>query len=663
MDLDIKLTRDLAFVRICAAVPQLRVADVDFNLTSVRRLVGQASRKGVQVLAFPEMAITGYTLGDLVQHQALLNRTEEALLSLAADEDAQSMLLIIGAPLLVAQKIYNCAVVINQGRIIGIVPKSKLPNYKEFYDNRWFESGENCPIDTCNIAGQEIPFGTDLLFRINDNPAAIAGIEICEDLWVPLSPHEKQALAGASLLFNLSASNDVLGKADWRRVMVSAESGRCLAAYCYVSSSTGESSNDIVFKGHSLIAENGVILAESHRLSRNEQLLIRDIDIGRLAFDRRQSNSFLDIAYYDGVYRMENCKVADVTPAELFRTLESHPFVPTDLSRRAERCHEIFSLQVGALAKKLIGARKKHIVLGVSGGLDSTLALLAAIKTLDFLELPRTYLHAYTLPGFGTTNRTKNNATYLGKALGVSFEEVDITDTCHSQFKDLKHNGLEDVVFENVQARYRTAFLFNKANQLDAVMLGTGDLTEVALGWSTFAGDQISHYHINVSVPKTLVRYLIRWVADEELKDSETKKILDDILDTPISPELLRPSGSSITQKSEDVIGPVELADFFLYPFIRFGMPPGKILYLAEQVRQQGLFYAVFSLDDINQWFKSFITRFFDNQFKRTCMPEGPKVGSVSLSPRGDWRMPSDADSSVWLADLESMYKKLKDSK
>jgi NAD+ synthase (glutamine-hydrolysing) len=317
-------------------------------------------------------------------------------------------------------------------------------------------------------------------------------------------------------------------------------------------------------------------------------------------------------------------------------------------------------MQVGALSKKLSGAKKQNIVLGVSGGLDSTLALLAAVKTLDFLGLPRTHLYAYTLPGFGTTERTKNNATRLCKALGVSFAEVDITGTCNSQLKDLKHKGQEDVVFENVQARYRTAFLFNKANGLDAIMLGTGDLTEVALGWSTFAGDQISHYHINVSVPKTLVRFLIRWVADEELKDSKSQIILTDILETPISPELLRPSGGSITQKSEEIIGPVELADFFLYPFIRFGTRPGKILYLADQVRAQDLFEAKYSLDDLNKWFQSFIRRFFANQFKRTCLPEGPKVGSVSLSPRGDWRMPSDAEPALWLADLEAMYKKLK---
>jgi NAD+ synthase (glutamine-hydrolysing) len=663
VDRELKLTRDLGFLRIGAAVPQLRVADVDFNLKSIRKLVRQSHRQGVQVLVFPEMAVTGYTLGDLVQHQALLSGAEKVLVELAADKDAQSMLIMVGAPLLIAQKIYNCTVVINQGRIIGVVPKSSLPNYKEFYDDRWFESGDNAPTDTIDIARLQVPFGTDLLFKINGNSSIIAGVEICEDLWIPLSPHEKQALAGASLLFNLSASNEVLGKNEWRRTMISAESGRCLAAYCYVSSGIGESSNDIVFGGHVITAENGIILKESPGLCCDEQLLISDIDIDRLAFDRRQSTSFRDTSYYGESYRTVDCEVADIPADQLFRTLESHPFVPSDASKRAERCRDIFSMQVGALSQKLSGAKKQNVVMGVSGGLDSTLALLVAVKTLDYLKLSHTHLYAYTLPGFGTTARTKNNATHLCQALGVSFEEIDITATCNSQFKDLKHKGKEDIVFENVQARYRTAFLFNKANDLNAIMLGTGDLTEVALGWSTFAGDQISHYHINVSVPKTLVRYLIRWVADEELKESTPQQILKDILETPISPELLRPNGSSITQKSEEIIGPVELADFFLYPFIRFGMLPGKILYLADQVRIQGLFENKYNLDDLYKWFQSFIRRFFANQFKRTCLPEGPKVGSVSLSPRGDWRMPSDAEPALWLADLEAMYKKLKAGK
>jgi NAD+ synthase (glutamine-hydrolysing) len=442
--------------------------------------------------------------------------------------------------------------------------------------------------------------------------------------------------------------------------MISSESGRCLAAYCYVSSSIGESSNDVVFGGHSLIAENGVILEESPRLCRDSQLIISDVDIERLAFDRELGNSFQESARNARPFRVVETEIEDPIAGKLWRNLDPHPFVPADLSLRSVRCREIFSMQVGALSKKLSGAKKKRIVLGVSGGLDSTLALLAAVKTMDFLGLPRTNVHSFTLPGFGTTRRTRTNATRLCQALGVSFTEINIRRTCTSQLKDLRHSGKSDIVFENVQARYRTALLFNKANELDAIMLGTGDLTEVALGWSTYAGDQVSHYHINVSVPKTLVRFLIRWVAEEELRGSPAEKILYDILETPISPELLRPANGLISQKSEEIIGPVELADFYLYRFIRFGMPPGKIIFLANEVRKRGLFDHQYSLDDLNNWLKSFITRFFANQFKRTCMPEGPKVGTVSLSPRGDWRMPSDADPRLWLEDLEAMYRKLR---
>jgi NAD+ synthase (glutamine-hydrolysing) len=453
----------------------------------------------------------------------------------------------------------------------------------------------------------------------------------------------------------------VLGKADWRRIMVSSESGRCIAAYCYVSSGIGESSNDVIYGGHAIIAENGVILQESNRLSSGSQLIISDIDLDRLAHDRRVSTSFYDISRQSRTFRTVETEVQDLAPSKLWRALDPRPFVPADPARRAERCKEIFSMQVAALAKKLSGANRSHVVLGVSGGLDSTLALLVAVKTMDFLGLPRSNVHAYTLPGFGTTRRTRINATKLCQALGVSFGQVDITRTCRSHLRDLRHEGQEDVVFENVQARYRTEFFFNKANELNGMALGTGDLTEVALGWCTFAGDHISHYHVNVSVPKTLVRFLVQWVADEELADSPAQKVLYSILETPISPELLRPENGKITQKSEEIIGPVELADFYLYPFIRFGMRPGRILYLANEVRKQGLFERQYTLDDLYRWLNSFIERFFANQFKRTCLPEGPKVGSVSLSPRGDWRMPSDAETRLWLEDLEAMYVKLRE--
>jgi NAD+ synthase (glutamine-hydrolysing) len=657
---NVQLSKELGFLRIGAALPTLRVADVDFNVGAIINTIREAGNRDVQVLTFPEMSITSYTIGDLVQHQALLLKAQKGLDKVLNESTTSTMVVVVGMPLVVDQKIFNCAVVLNSGRILGVIPKTLLPTYKEFYEDRWFSPSGDRRVDTIELAGQQVPFGTDILFRLRGIDLAIIGVEICEDLWVPLSPHEYQALTGATVLINLSASNEILGKADWRRTMVSSESGRCIAAYCYVSSGIGESSNDVVYGGHAIIAENGTILRESERLSPAPQLVVSDIDLDRLAHDRRVATSFRDMAAQVKTYRVFETEVSDSHPDRLERMLDSHPFVPEEPTKRAERCCEIFSMQVGALAQKLVGAKKSRVVLGVSGGLDSTLALLVAVKTMDFLKLPRTNVHAFTLPGFGTTPRTRANATRLCQALGVSLGRVNITRTCKSHLRDLEHDGREDVVFENVQARYRTEFFFNKANQLDGIVLGTGDLTEIALGWCTFAGDHISHYHVNASVPKTLVRFLVRWVADEELAKSPAQKVLYDILQTPISPELQRAEKGVITQKSEEVIGPVELADFYLYPFIRFGMRPGRILYLANEVRKQGLFEREYTLDDLYKWLRSFIERFFANQFKRTCLPEGPKIGSVSLSPRGDWRMPSDAEAKLWLEDLEAMYLKLR---
>jgi NAD+ synthase (glutamine-hydrolysing) len=655
------LRNDLGFLRVGAVVSALRVADVDFNVSHIIEAMKKARDEGVQVLIFPEMAITGYTIGDLVQHQTLLLKAKKGLCHILDESAGNPTVVIVGMPLDVEQKIFNCAVVLNSGHILGVIPKTLLPSYKEFYEDRWFASSLDAQCDSVEPFGERVPFGTDILFGLRGIPLALIGVEICEDLWVPFSPHEHQALAGATVLINLSASNEVLGKADWRRIMVSSESGRCIAAYCYVSSGIGESSNDVIYSGHILIAENGTVLSESERLSSPPQFIISDIDLERLVHDRRVFASFHEASRQKKTFRVIETEVSDPAPDRLWRTLDPHPFVPADPTRRAERCREIFSMQVAGLAQKLSGAEKSHVIVGVSGGLDSTLTLLVAVKTMDFLGLPRNNVHAYSLPGFGTTRRTRVNATKLCHALDVSFERMDITKTCRSHLKDLNHDGRQDVVFENVQARYRTEFLFNKANQLDGIVLGTGDLTEIALGWSTFSGDQLSHYHINTSVPKTLVRFLVQWVADEELAGSPAQKVLYDILETPISPELLPAERGRITQKSEEVIGPVELADFYLYPFIRFGMRPGKILYLGNEVRKRGLFDAQYTLDDLLRWLKSFIERFFANQFKRTCFPEGPKIGSVSLSPRGDWRMPSDAQARLWLEDLDVMYHKLRD--
>jgi NAD+ synthase (glutamine-hydrolysing) len=656
---DVQLNKDLGFLRIAAVVPELRVADVGFNVEHIIEAMKRARDEGVQVLTFPEMAITGYTLGDLVQHQALLLEAREGLRRILEASAGNPMVVIVGMPLDVEQRIFNGAVVVNSGHILGVIPKTLLPSYKEFYEDRWFTSGMDAHGDSVELLGERAPFGTNILFGLRGIPSALIGVEICEDLWMPLSPHEHQALGGATVLINLSASNEVLGKADWRRIMVSSESGRCIAAYCYVSSGIGESSNDVVYSGHVLIAENGAVLGESECLSSGTQFIISDIDLERLVHDRRVFASFHEASRQREAFRVMEAEVADPIASKLWRTIDPHPFVPADPTKRAERCRDIFSMQVAALAQKLSGAKKSHLVVGVSGGLDSTLTLLVAVKTMDFLGLPRTNVHAYSLPGFGTTRMTRANATKLCQALGTSFERTDITRSCRSHLRDLEHDGRQDVVFENVQARYRTEFFFNKANQLDGLVLGTGDLTEIALGWCTFSGDQLSHYHVNASVPKTLVRFLVRWVADEELAGSPAPKVLYSILETPISPELLSPEEGEITQKSEEIIGPVELADFYLYPFIRFGMRPGKILYLANEVRKRGLFDGKYALGDLHRWLRGFIERFFANQFKRTCFPEGPKIGSVSLSPRGDWRMPSDAQAKLWLEDLEAMHLKL----
>lgn len=659
MNANIKLNKDLGYLRVGAATPLIHVADIDTNVNAIIEVMKKASARGVQVLAFPELVITGYTIQDLMLHRALLTTARRGLDRIRQASMGLSMLVIVGMPLALEDQLFNCAVVLNAGRILAVIPKAYLSNYKEFYEDRWFAPSAEATARTMELLGQQVPFGTDILFELRNVPSAVIGVEICEDLWVPLSPHAYQALAGATVLINLSGSNEIIGKADWRRTMIVSESGRCIATYCYVSAGFGESSNDLIFGGHILLAENGTLLVDSDRFQHQPQLICVDVDTEWLGTDRWTTTSFYHRSTRVHRFRVISTEVTDIVTQRLRRPLDPHPFVPKDTKRRTERCREIFAMQVAALAQKLSSLRDKQVVLGVSGGLDSTLALLVAVKAMDFLELPRTNVHAYTLPGFGTTQRTKRNATQMSHALNVSFSEVDITSSCRSHLQDLHHTSLDDVVFENVQARYRTEFLFNKANEIGGLVLGTGDLTEIALGWCTFSGDHLSHYHVNASVPKTLVRYLIQWVADEEMPDIPVSTVLQDILATPISPELKQPVRGEITQKSEDIIGPVELADFYLYPFIRRGTRPSKLLYLAHEVNTHGLFDTQYTLDELYIWLTSFLRRFFAYQFKRTCMPEGPKIGSVSLSPRGDWRMASDAAPNLWLDDVEEMYARL----
>jgi NAD+ synthase (glutamine-hydrolysing) len=657
------------FLRVAAAVPMLRVADCDFNVKHLLALLQKAESEGVHLVVFPELSITGYTCGDLFHQPVLQRGAVEGLLRLASDSaSVYSGLAVVGLPLVVDDLVFNCAAVFQRGRLLGVVPKSYLPTYKEFYEARWFAPAIKASRREIDVGGQTVPFGTDRLFAAEDMEGLIVGVEICEDLWVPTPPSSAQALAGATVLVNLSASNEVIGKAGYRRQLVLSQSGRCMAAYVYASCGVGESTTDLVFGGHCLIAENGSLLAESDRFLREDTLLVADVDLDRLRVDRQRTNSFLDAALYPGVVRpFERRTFAlgeRLFPADLRRSVEAHPFVPRGQEQLRERCEEIFHIQVAGLAKRLEYLGSPTITIGVSGGLDSTLALLVACKTMDRLQAPRQQILAFTLPGFGTSSRTRENARALMRQLGVTAREVDIRSLCLEEWRQLGHrpfgidpSGLtieefterlrrlspeqrHDLVFENVQARMRTSLLMNAG-----FVVGTGDLSEAALGWSTYNGDHMSMYNPNCSIPKTLVKFLVDWAARNEF-DSDTRRTLLDIVDTLISPELL-PAGSDDqpAQATETTIGPYEVVDFFLFHFLRYGAPPEKILFLAERAD----FNSRYREEELRGWLKVFIRRFFANQFKRSCLPDGPKVGTISLSPRGDWRMPSDAQAALWL--------------
>lgn len=661
--------RTHSFVRLGTASPKVKVADCVFNANQIIEILEQAEREKISILVFPELSISSYTCADLFQHDVLLNSSLDALSQLAeASSKKFSGLFFVGLPLNADDQLFNCAVAINQGRILGVVPKSFIPNYKEFYERRWFSSAHNTEISTISLLGEEVPFGRDLLFQSNINTKLLVGVEICEDLWVPIPPSCYQALAGATVLVNLSASNELIGKSGYRRQLVSNQSARCVAAYAYASCGTGESSTDLLFSGHCLISENGSTLAENKRFERENVLISTEIDLERLILDRMRLNSFADnkresqpqkpfrkIAFRDPNHSI-NC---------LSRFIDAHPFVPQGKDTLAERCNEIFHIQVSALCKRIERIGSSSLAIGVSGGLDSTLALLVLCKALDTLKIPRTRIEAFTLPGFGTTGRTKSNALSLMNQLGIRSREVNIRQLCLDEFRALKHNPFgiaidtikdledlsarlsnlqensQDLVFENVQARMRTSILMNSG-----FVVGTGDLSELALGWCTYNADHMSMYNPNASIPKTLVKFLVDWAADYEF-EGDARQTLKDIVDTEISPELLPPGkDGKIAQKTESNVGPYELNDFFLFHVLRFGMSPEKIFFLAQQAK----FHESYSRDEIAKWLKLFFKRFFANQFKRSCLPDGPKVGSVSLSPRGDWRMPSDAQAEAWLA-------------
>ena len=638
------------FVKVAAAVPRVKIADCKYNAGQLESLIAIADGKGVQIITFPEMCITAYTCGDLFGQQLLLEEAEMGLMQILNNTRQLDIISILGMPIAVNSTVINAAVVIQKGKILGVVPKTYLPNYKEFYEQRWFTSALQVAEDNVRLCGQIVPMGTNLLFETSDTTF---GIEICEDLWSTIPPSSTLALQGAEILFNLSADNEGIGKHSYLRSLISQQSARCIAGYVFSSCGFGESTTDVVFAGNGLIYENGSELAHNKRFSLEEQLVISEIDVERLRAERRINTTF---AASKGTVPSGKKPLRITTEfvnskeLNLTRTFDMHPFVPQGETLN-ERCEEVFSIQVAGLAQRLVHTGAKTAVIGISGGLDSTLALLVCVRTFDKLELPRKNIIGVTMPGFGTTDRTYHNALSLMKSLGITIREISIKEACIQHFKDINHNiNIHDVTYENSQARERTQILMDIANQTWGMVIGTGDLSELALGWATYNGDHMSMYGVNGSVPKTLVKYLVKWVAENDI-DEESRITLLDIVETPISPELIpADENGEIQQKTEDLVGPHELHDFFLYYFMRFGFRPSKIYYLANIA-----FKDIYDEETIKKWLSTFFRRFFNQQFKRSCLPDGPKVGSISISPRGDWRMPSDASSATWLKEIENL--------
>lgn len=637
------------FIKVAAAIPQVKVADCTFNASQIIDMVKDAASKQVQLIAFPELCITGYTCGDLFQQQLLIEEAEKALQYIIDETSELNITSIVGMPVVVGATLINAAVVIRGKVIMGIVPKTYIPNYKEFYEKRWFTSATEITEEGTILCSQWADISPKLLFNLNGSRF---GIEICEDLWAPVPPSSMLATQGADIIVNISASNELIGKHKYLQSLIAQQSARCISGYIYSSAGFGESTTDVVFAGNAMIYENGSLLAEAKRFCLEEQLVISEIDIERLRTERRMNTSFAACA---SIFREEKGDEIDTeqeSPKEftLTRPVEPLPFVPSGNALN-ERCEEIFEIQVSGLAKRLVHTHAQTAVVGISGGLDSTLALLVCVKTFDKLKLDRKGILGITMPGFGTTDRTYHNAIDLMKSLGVSIREISIKDACIQHFKDIEHDvNVHDVTYENSQARERTQILMDVANQTNGMVIGTGDLSELALGWATYNGDHMSMYGVNGSIPKTLVKYLVEWVARNGV-DEQSRTTLLDIADTPISPELIpADANGNIKQKTEDLVGPYELHDFFLYYFLRFGFRPAKIYFLAQHA-----FGGKYDNETIKKWLSTFFRRFFNQQFKRSCLPDGPKVGSVSLSPRGDWRMPSDACSTLWLKEIEEL--------
>ena len=631
------------FLKVCAVSPRVTVAGVQSNLNAALQEIEKANKNKVQILVFPEFFLSGYTCGDLFLQTALQDACKSALTAVCRATENSALVVVIGLPLKFGASLYNCAAVVQNGMVVAVIPKTYIPNYNEYYEKRWFASGDGVN-GTIKLNGQEVPFGQTLV-RLSDD--AVLGVEICEDLWTPSTPGTSLALSGANIIVNLSASNEVVTKNDYRKNLICMQSAKDFCAYIYASAGVGESTTDLVFSGACTVAENGALLSEGERFAFNGSMAEACIDIEKLNAERAHNTSFTDAAkkLKEKLSEVSTpVEVSDLEYNEVNRSFDPHPFVPSDSAEKDERCREILSIQSHALAKRMSHIGAKKAIIGISGGLDSTLALLVTARALKILNLPNENMICVTMPGFGTTDRTYQNAVDLIHAFGATFMEISIRNAARGHMADIGHDeSVHDITYENTQARERTQILMDLANKHGAVLVGTGDLSELALGWCTYNADHMSMYGVNAGVPKTLVRHLVRNEAQQ--LPEEISKILNDILDTPVSPELLPPDeNGNIQQKTEETLGPYEVHDFYLYHFLRFGTRPEKLLFMASRA-----FAGIYTEEQLKNWLKLFVRRFFTNQFKRSCLPDGPKVGSVSLSPRGDWRMPSDADCSVWL--------------
>ncbi len=656
------------YFRVACVSPSLSVADCDYNANKIIELVLKANQNDVGLLVFPELSISSYTCADLFLQTTLQEQCYKSLKKICESTKETSVLFCVGLPVQIDSERFNCAVFVFKGEILCIVPKTYIPNYSEFYEERWFSSFNNMQTKELAVfCGQKnIPFGTNILIQDEENSLIKIAAELCEDLWVPFSPSTQHTLNGATIIANLSASNEVVGKADYRRLLVSGQSAKTVSAYIYANSSHDESTTDMIFSGHSLIAMNGSIKAEAKPFEKQDQLLIADLDLQKIQQDRLKSTTFSksNIANldYKTIY-IHGLKKTNYEEVELFDKIEEHPFVPSDFQKRNDRCLSVIEMQSEGLAKRLRHINAQSAVIGLSGGLDSTLALLICARAFDKCNIPHEKIFSITMPAFGTTNRTYTNACLLAKKMGTTLKEIDIKKAVTQHFKDIGHDiNIHDVTYENGQARERTQVLMNFANKHNGIVIGTGDLSELALGWCTYNGDHMSMYGVNSSIPKTLVRHLVTWFAEESLKNNETElaQVLKNILETPVSPELLPPTDGKISQKTEDIVGPYELHDFFLYYVLRWGFSPKKIYFLATKTflgkQAQGT-EIIYTREIILKWLTNFYKRFFSQQFKRSCMPDGAKVGTVNLSPRGDWRMPSDATASIWLKEISEIGK------